>query len=151
MYDPHKNVKKRIIKESDWWIILKTDEGIVEYYKHWIRKHYDVRFEKTIWGSHISVNRGTKPPNVRLWNKYAGEKIDFTYTNHIYRPNEIFFCIDIICPRLEEIRTELGLTNKPNFGFHLTIGRLNKDYMLNGASTQLNERHIKTFPMGARR
>lgn len=136
MYDPHKS-GKRIIKASDWWIILKTDEGIVDYYKHWIRKHYDVKFENTIWGSHISVNRGVVPPKKELWNKHKGEMVEFTYTNRVYRVNDIFFCVDAYSTRLEEIRLELGLSKQPNYGFHLTIGRLNKQYAL--------EKQIRTF------
>lgn len=129
IYDPHKN-GKRIIKASDWWIILKTDEGIVDYYKYWIKKQYDVSFEKTIWGSHISVNRGSVPPNKGLWNKYAKERIPFEYTNRVYRVNDIFFCVDAYSERLEQIRLELGLPAQPNHGFHITIARLNKIYAL---------------------
>lgn len=133
LYDPHKN-GKRFIKPSDWWMILKTDEGIVEYYKYWIQRQFDVKFEMTIWGSHISVNRGFKPPNQEFWNKYAGEQIEFTYTNRIYRANDLFFCVDAYSSRLEAIRLELGLSKQPNFGFHLTIGRINKEYALKRAS-----------------
>jgi hypothetical protein len=125
MYDPHKS-GIRIIKPSDHWIILKTGEGIVEYYKWWLHKLYQLKFEKTIWGSHISVNRGVRPPNKNLWGKYEGEQIEFTYTNRIYRANEIFFCVDAYSKRLEEIRLELGLSAQPNYGFHLTVARLNK-------------------------
>ncbi len=132
-YDPHKS-GKRVIKPSDWWIILKTGEGIVEYYKHWIKKHYDVKFENTNWGSHISVNRGVVPPKKELWGKYQGAQIEFTYTNRIYRANDLFFCVDAYSGRLEEIRSELGLSPQPNYGFHLTIGRINKQYAIDRQS-----------------
>ena len=127
MYDPHKS-GRRIIKSSDWWIILRTDEGLIEYYKYLIGRKWDVKFEQTIWGSHISVNRGVAPPNKELWGKYKGEKVEFQYTNNIYRANDLFFCIDAYSKRLEEIRVELGLTPQPKYGFHLTIGRINKLY-----------------------
>lgn len=126
IYDPHKNPKKRIIKESDWWLILKTDEGIIDYYKYWIQKHYNVKFDKTIWGSHISVVRGVPPNDPSLWGYKQGKKITFTYTNRIYLANEIFFCVDAYSNQLEDIREHLGYTRQPLGGFHITIGRVNK-------------------------
>ncbi|WP_394999921.1 hypothetical protein [Acinetobacter sp.] len=134
IYDPHKT-GIRIIKSADWWMILKTDEGIVEYYKYWIRKYHNVKFEQTIWGSHISVNRGFPPPNKTLWGKHTGEEIEFTYSNRIYLANDIFFCVDAYSARLEEIREELGLTRLPNYGFHVTIGRLDSKYKDSGKAT----------------
>jgi len=127
MYEPHKAVK-RVIKPANWWMILKTDEGIIDYYKYWLKTKYDIRFEKTIWGSHISVNRGFTPPKKELWGKYEGEEIEFSYSNRIYLVNQIFFCIDAYSARLEEIRLEMGLMKQPNHGFHITVGRINKQY-----------------------
>lgn len=123
VYDPYAR-----IKAAPWWLILKTDKGIIDYYQYQIKQLYDVQFEKTIWGSHISVVRGQCPPNIRVWNKYKNEKIPFTYTNNIYR-SSWFFCVDAYSTRLEEIRAELGLSNTPKFGFHITIGRLQKAYL----------------------
>lgn len=100
----------------------------MEYYQHWIKKNYDVAFEKTVWGSHISVVRGDEPLKKEAWNKYKNEKVPFTYSNKIYRVHW-FFCVDVYSERLEEIRTELGLSRIPKHGFHLTIGRMNKQYL----------------------
>jgi hypothetical protein len=40
-----------------------------------------------------------------------------------------FFCIDVVSKDLEDIREELGLPRLPKSGFHLTIGRINKQYL----------------------
>lgn len=120
IYDPRAR-----IKNAPWWCILKTDEEIVRYYKEWLKKFYDVEFEKTVWGSHVSVVRGTEPSNKSVWKKYQGYKINFTYTNNIYRAHW-FYCVDVQSAELEAIRQELGLTPVPKHGFHLTIGRINK-------------------------
>ena len=132
IYDPYAR-----IKSAPWWMILKTDEGIIEYYQHWLKKHYDVGFERTVWGSHISVVRGQEPPNKAAWAKYKNEKIQFTYSNRVYRAHW-FFCIDAYSPRLEEIRVELGLKPQPKHGLHLTVGRMQKEYM-----EKANERRKK--------
>lgn len=123
IYDPYARIKK-----DPWWMIVKTDEGIVQYYQNWIKQHYDVGFEKTVWGSHISAVRGQEPPNKKDWGKYKNEEIPFTYTNKIYRAHW-FYCVDAYSERLEQIREELGLPKLPKFGFHLTVGRLNKQYL----------------------
>lgn len=138
IYDPYAR-----IKQAPYWSILKTDEEIIRYYKAMIAQLYDVSFEKTVWGSHISVIRGTAPPNKSQWKKYQNETISFQYTNRVYRAHS-FFCIDAYSPRLEEIRVELGLSPTPKAGFHITIGRLNLQYFknkqekLNLFSTQSN-------------
>lgn len=122
-YDPYAR-----IKPAPWWCILRCDPGIINYYQYWIKKQYDVKFEKTVWSSHISVNRGTVPPNKQHWKKYNGLVVPFTYTNRIYRVNNWFFCVDAYSTKLEEIREELGLSRLPPFGFHITIARINKIY-----------------------
>jgi len=116
------------IKSEPWWLILRTDPEIVNYYQHWLKQNYDLQFEKTVWGSHISVNRGVAPKYKDLWKKYQGEKIEFTYSNSIYRKHW-FFCVDAQSERLMEIREELGLSKLPPAGFHITIGRINKPYL----------------------
>lgn len=123
IYDPYARIKKR-----PWWAIVKTDEELIRYYQYWIKQHYDVAFEKTVWGSHISVVRGQEPVNKAAWGKYKNEKISFDYSHEVYRV-QYFLCVDVTCPRLEEIRLELGLSRTPIAKFHLTIGRLHKQYL----------------------
>lgn len=123
-YDPHAR-----IKSEPWWCILRTDPEIVRYYQWWLKKRYKLGFEKTIWGSHISVNRGAEPLHKRFWKKYKGKKIQFTYDNEIYQPNPKFFCVNAYSTQLEEIREELGLSRLPPFGFHITIGRITPEYV----------------------
>ena len=134
IYDPHAR-----IKQAPNWLILRTDEEILRYYQHWIKKELaldlggirraPIKFETTVWGSHISVHRGTTIPNQHLWKKHQGENIKFTYSNRVYHINNWFFCVDAYSERLEEIRTELGLSKTPPYGFHVTIGRVNKQYL----------------------
>jgi hypothetical protein len=124
VYDPAAR-----IKPEPYWLILKTDRELVHYYQHWIKQNYDLKFVSTVWGSHVSVVRGTKPNNLRVWNKYQGKQITFKYSNNIYRKHW-FFCIDVQCPELEDIREELGLSRVPASGFHLTVGRIDRPYIL---------------------
>jgi len=118
-YDP-----KARIRFDPWWLILKTDEQIVKYYQYWILKYYAAKFEKTVWGSHVSVIRGSEPKHKNLWKKYQGKKIEFSYDNNIYQANPKFLCINAYSEELQHIREELGLSPIPPYGFHITIGRL---------------------------
>jgi hypothetical protein len=63
------------------------------------------------------------------------ERIEFTYDPEYLNTNGRHFWIRAVSPRLEEIRTELGLTPQPTYfhrksgtvrvnPFHLTIGSL---------------------------
>ncbi len=124
IYDPHKNTKGRVLKPANYWVILKTDEEIIRYYQHWLQLKSNVKFEKTLWGSHISVNRGVVPINSKLWNKHKNKVFTFLYSNVVKPVNNLFYYVDVISPDLEDIRDELGLPRLPNNGFHLTIGRV---------------------------
>lgn len=128
-YDPDQSIKTEQGKAvAPWWCILETGEGLRQYYQWWIKKYYNVQFEKTAWGSHLSVIRGDPPPNPKFWRYREGKRISFTYTNRIYLSTDIFFCIDAYSSELEDIREKLGYSRLPLSGFHITIGRINKHY-----------------------
>jgi hypothetical protein len=107
--------------------MLKTDEGLIDYYQYWIKKKYDVKFERTVWGSHITVCYGEEPLYKQYWNHQNKRWFDFSYTNEIHR-KQWFFYINIKCVELERLRIKLGLPATPDCGFHITVGRVNKDY-----------------------
>lgn len=131
-YDPYRGKMKT---NTNWWIVVNTDNEIARYYRWWIMRHYWIDLKNPSWGAHISVLRGGKPRNDKrhLWKKYMGEKINFTYSPIVRqsgdttgdRPDNFWF-IDVWSDRLTEIRDELGFTNvfdgKP-IKYHLTIGR----------------------------
>lgn len=133
VYDP----ESRIVFEP-WWLLLKTDKSILDYYQHWIKSIYDVDFiRQTVWGPHVSVNRGDIPPDIMKWRKYDGEVVDYKYSNRIYRKHW-FFCVEVYSTRLEDIREEMGLSRLPPKGFHMTIGRIDKTYLERKRTTWLN-------------
>lgn len=137
-YDP-KNLET---KYKDWWLILKCDDGLTAYYRHWIEKEFayglsskkwlekaglsenedtwmivqhGVKTIKSVWGSHISVIRGERPKDISLWQKYENKKIFFEYDPQYINTNKKHWWIRITSPELEEVRLELGLTPQPMF------------------------------------
>lgn len=72
-------------------------------------------------GSHCTVVNG-KFDDVRkhpYWAAHHGAKINFEYNNCI-KTNGNYYWLTVRCPRLEEIRSELGLAPKPKWEWHIT-------------------------------
>jgi hypothetical protein len=109
-------------------LVLDVDQGIVDYYRAMLPKW--VRTNKQMYPAHISVVRKEVPPNMQFWGKYAGEQIEFRYSN-VIRNSAMYYWLDAWSERLEQIRLELGLPvdspfTRPPDGFaktfHVTIG-----------------------------
>jgi hypothetical protein len=144
-YDPPRPGMRKKTRASgrsnkDWWCILKVDKEITRYYRWWIQHHMwgwtvvqpDWLCQPS-WDAHVSIVRGEQPRTNRdTWCKYDGEKVEFRYAHYPrrttmedrknrYTKDGDFWFVDVECPRIDEIRTELGL--RSNFRYHLTVGR----------------------------
>ena len=107
---------------TKWYAVLDCCPELGRLYREvFYRSVYKTRkIQATLWGSHITVIRDEEPLNKELWKKYEGELIEFTYSP-MAECNRYYHWIPITCPRLDEIRTELGLP-KPEYPYHLTFG-----------------------------
>ena len=125
----------------DWWCIVRVDDEIARYYRWWINRRWWGRtamqenwLSMPSWGTHISVVRGEEPEDDRkhLWRKYHGVDLEFEYEHRIRQTNDFdrtrrytkdgdFFFVDAWCPRLDEIRAELGFPTYHKF--HITVAR----------------------------
>lgn len=119
IYDPHLADQKRM---KPYWLILSCDEGVSRYYAWLLLRERCVKLgSKCLWGSHISVVRGEQPKE-GWWGKAGvGETIEFSYEPVVFGDGT-YFWLEIECPRMSEIRGYYGLSPKPYFNFHLTIG-----------------------------
>jgi hypothetical protein len=123
---------------TDWWLILTADPEITRYYRWWVDKEKlnpiglpGKGLYKPSWDAHVSVVRGEKPypDKLHLWKKYQGEEVAFEYRHGVrqsgdttgYDRPDWYWFVDVKCPRLDEIRTELGF--RTGWTHHLTIGR----------------------------
>jgi hypothetical protein len=124
IYDPHgRNAKTRSKVSDPWWLLLMCDNEIIRYANWWLKKRGVYIYGTSLYGSHISVIKGEKPPNKEAWKKYHGKKITFQYSNAI-NDNGKHWWYFVKCPELTSIRTELGLPAKPPyFRYHLTVGK----------------------------
>lgn len=129
-YDPHRGDMKARTK---WWAVLELDNGISDYYRNQITKHYGIKLHQPSWGAHVSILRGEKPRDdlMHLWKKYDGQRFTIKYrpyvrfngdtcntTNHMIGN---FWFLDVLAPELSNIRKELELPH--DWLLHLTVGR----------------------------
>lgn len=118
-YDP----KADASKYSAWWCKLDVHPSIVRYYQAWIEKTHGYTVNTPIWKAHITVIRGETPAKPWFWKKYQGEKVEFEYSPDL-KSSPLYFWLTAYSPRLEEIRTELGMKPQPRVPFHITIGNV---------------------------
>lgn len=127
VYDPWRGGMKRRTKN---WAVVEVDREITRYYRWWVQKEKWIELKQPAWDAHISVVRGERLKDPSLWKKYHGEIIEFEYKHGVRqsgdttgwdRPDNFWF-VDVISPRLNEIREELEL--KTGWKFHLTVGKI---------------------------
>lgn len=115
-----------IIYYPNFWAVIYVDQNISNYYNHWVYLHYFKKINKQKYPAHITVVYGEKYNDIptleqnKPWGYNAGEEIEFEYTNEIFY-DEPFWKIPVICPKIDEIRKNVGL--KVLFcDKHITIG-----------------------------
>jgi hypothetical protein len=111
-------------------LVLDVNQGIVDYYRALMPKY--IYTNRQMYAAHISVIRKEVPTKMELWGKYAGEKVEFKYSNIVHH-GEVYYWLNAWCERLEQIRMELGLPvdspyTRPPDGFaktfHITLGNV---------------------------
>lgn len=138
-----------------WWALLECNDHDYSFYR-WITKQnraykmhsadwlkmvglpesdrvwtVDIPYGPVVrpaWGTHISVVRGEKPTNPDAWRKYQGKRFKFSYDPQYINTNGRHWWFRTICPELEEIRVELGLTPHPTY-VHRYTGKTRINYM----------------------
>jgi len=121
---------KRKKSDQHWWVILDCDPELGHYYRHLyhLSHHRCRKLAKPFWGSHITILRNEEPEEdyKHLWDLHAGELVEFKYyggvqDNFSEERFRSFYWVNVICPRLDEVRNELALS-PPLRGYHLAIG-----------------------------
>lgn len=109
---------------NDKWLVLMCDDEISKYYRHLFNREFPWKGKLTrpVWGTHVSVIRGEKIPNMNLWGIDSNKIVEFEYEGGVMDNNE-YYWLKVKCPYLSDIRIQYGLRPEPRFGFHLTVGR----------------------------
>lgn len=131
VYDPYRGEMK---KRTQGWCVVDVDKEITRYFRWWLAREKHIHLAPPSWDAHISIVRGERlhPSVQRLWKKYAGQKVEFTY-DHIgnYKTarsglggsadNGEYYWVDVECKLMDTIRAELNL--RQGWKFHITFGR----------------------------
>lgn len=117
------------LSSSDRWLVLMCDDEISKYYRHLYSRDYpylnggqSTKLTRPVWGTHVSVIRGERIPNMNLWGLEANKIVEFEYEPGVIDNGE-YYWLKAKCPALSDLREKYGLYKEPRFGFHLTIGR----------------------------
>lgn len=119
---------KTHLRDSERWLVLMVEEELSLYYRCLFRREFfwKPKLQRPVWGSHVSIVRGEKIPNVDAWGFAANKTINFEYEPGVSSNGE-YYWLKVYCDELAAIRELFGLPREPRFGFHLTIGRTTAD------------------------
>jgi hypothetical protein len=112
------------LASSERWLVLMCDDEISKYYRTLFTREFPWRGKLTrpVWGTHVSIIRGERIPNMNLWGIDANKIVEFEYEGGVIDNGE-YYWLKAKCPALSVLREKYGLNREPKFGFHLTIGR----------------------------
>ncbi len=133
VYDPARDVSvtneavkfKKVHKQRTLVVELPWSQ-LHLYYQWFLRKNFGSWFElqPPMYGLHVTVVKGNEhinPKFMKFWKKYDGQEIEISYDPSKIECHWKFWSIDVVSPRLFEIRKELGLNDFHRM--HITIGR----------------------------
>lgn len=107
-----------------FWVIVTLDDDLREYYAWFLKKRYRITVQRPAWGAHISVVRGeeTTIQNWEYWkNIYNNKELEFEH-GLIIKTNGGHWWLNINCPELFKLRTDMRYPKDTKFSFHLTLG-----------------------------
>lgn len=113
-------------RNSDFWGLLLCDENILQYYNWFLKKKGITIHIGSLWGSHVTWNRGEAPRVLKNWGRYEGCSISLKYTHKLYSGRTGHVWLNVHCPDLNDLRDSLGLKPLRPRAPHLTIGRLKR-------------------------
>ena len=123
-YNPRRDKLKKTRSHDEFFLVLELPDNIGVYYRHWLFRRFGLKVAPPAYGCHITILDGRQPVKKEFldkWKAHEGKRITITYTPDVYQQWK-FWCLPVISPELDAIRTELGFnTTKP---LHITIGRM---------------------------
>jgi len=142
-FDPV-NVTKKHKNQADWkrMALVLIDGELCEYYSWFIKKRYSIELNRPLRGAHISfisdsINdmlkglKCTEEEAEIVWNsvknKYDGKEIDIVLNVDVRSSGDHWWLVleNEFREELHNIRIELGLTPRPFYGLHCSIGYAN--------------------------
>lgn len=142
------DVTKKHMKQSSWKriaMVVVDNIDFCKYYCWFIKKRYNLELQIPLRGLHFTIinDKVSEVINYDLVKKlYDGKIISLQYGVDP-KCDDYHWWLPVQSKDAEEIRKLAGLSPKPYWGFHITIGRADGDLRLEH-STYIH-RMIKNF------
>lgn len=110
--------------ETNWWLILHcNDFELGRYYRNLYQSYHNNcrKLQVPGWKDHISIVRNEVPVFKEFWYRFEGSVVEFDYLPTVI-DNGNHFWLEVECEFFCLIRKQLGLSEYPEYKFHLTIG-----------------------------
>lgn len=128
-FDPV-NVTKKHNNQASWkkTAMVKFDCDIWEYYSWFLKKRFNLYLNKPLRGTHLTIiNDKFDPETEHFYDQgrqlFHGKEIRIQYDPTLIRANDKgHWWINAQSDDAKNIRSVMGLTPDPYFGFHITIG-----------------------------
>lgn len=141
IFDP-KDATKKQKRQSEWkkvaMVMLEPEfqkKGLTEYYAWFVKKRFGLVLQKPLRGAHVTLINDREANTNGKWEevkkKWEGKTIDIVVHVDPFlgiknrKGNYCDWWLTVPYEYRDEmhsIREELGLSPRPHFGFHLTIG-----------------------------
>ncbi len=118
-------------KQSDWkrTAICLIDDDIDKYYSWFLKKRFNLELNRPIRKAHITIIND-RVEDKEKYNQakeiFNNKEIIFTFKPDEIRSNGEHFWLKVYNTDIEAIREFAGLTRKPHFNLHLTLGYANE-------------------------
>ena len=128
-FDPV-NVTKKHLSQSSWkrTAMVRFDCDLFAYYSWFLEKRFNLKLNKPLRGTHLTIiNDKFDPETEYLYDQgrqlFHGKEIRIQYDPTLIRANDKgHWWINAQSDDAKNIRSVMGLTPDPYFGFHITIG-----------------------------
>lgn len=128
IFSPARPGLKKSHRSFDRGVILKVDNGIVDYYSWWLQRKFGqgMKISSPAWGAHVTiVNDKDKVKDVEklkdLQTRFNGKIIQINHEVHLKKQWQ--FWVLMVKPTKEMIQIRRDLNLREDFPFHITIGR----------------------------
>lgn len=126
IFSPTRPGLKKLHRSFDRAVILKLDNGVVEYYAWWLRRKYGIQVSLPAWGAHITVvsDKDRVKDGIAfeaLKKRFEGKILNVSHDVYLKKKWQ-FWVLDVTpTEEMLKVRRDLGLNE--DFPFHITIGR----------------------------
>ena len=142
-FEPEKIIKKHVVQDWKKVAMIMIDCDIDKYYTWFLKKRFRLNLLKNLRQPHVTIisDKMDSDKFKEAIKLFDNKEITFYYEVEP-RTNTKHWWLRVHCPEAEAIREAMGLSREPYFGFHLTIGYVNKNNK-NSENNEKNERNIK--------